>query len=180
MKIYFKAYIRLYGITLTDLITYSLHPSLLPVGANSNGTPSRWWRPAVSPSARSHCCSRAAGEIIHWGFSYQRTWLLILPWDNGHRCWLKGSCRLQRLSSARWWAWETLSIVTKMRECEDWRTLCYSLYLGCRLARPPGGRDEQPVVNWRKAFLSAPVIPTWQIKHLHFILFNHDDIHLQI
>ena len=117
MKIYFKAYIRLYGITLTDLITYSLHPSLLLVGPNSNGTPSRWWRPAVSPSARSHCCSRAAGEIIHWGFSYQRTWLLIIPWDNGHRCWLKGSCRLQRLSSARWWAWETL-----LPRCENART----------------------------------------------------------
>ena len=24
-----------------------------------------------------------------------------------------------------------------------------SIYLGWRLARPPGGREEQPVVNWK-------------------------------
>ena len=28
------------------------------------------------------------------------------------------------------------------------------------LAKPPGGREEHPVVNWRKAFLSASVIST--------------------
>lgn len=30
---------------------------------------------------------------------------------------------------------------------------------GCRLARPPGGSVEQPVVNWRNAFLSSDDIP---------------------
>ena len=28
------------------------------------------------------------------------------------------------------------------------------------MAKPPGGREEHPVVNWRNAFLSAPVIST--------------------
>ena len=39
-------------------------------------------------------------------------------------------------------------------------------YLGCRLARPPGGRDEHPVVNCRNAFLSAPVIDTKTLTNL--------------
>lgn len=30
---------------------------------------------------------------------------------------------------------------------------------GCRLARPPGGSVEQPVVNCRNAFLSSDDIP---------------------
>lgn len=30
---------------------------------------------------------------------------------------------------------------------------------GCRLARPPGGSVEQPVVNCRKAFLSSEDMP---------------------
>ncbi|TNN87392.1 hypothetical protein EYF80_002593 [Liparis tanakae] len=30
---------------------------------------------------------------------------------------------------------------------------------GCRLARPPGGSVEQPVVNWRNAFRSSDDIP---------------------
>ena len=33
-------------------------------------------------------------------------------------------------------------------------------YLGWRLARAPGGREEQPMVNCMKAFLSVPLIST--------------------
>lgn len=32
--------------------------------------------------------------------------------------------------------------------------------LGCKLAKPPGGNDEQPVANWRNDLRSSPVIPT--------------------
>ena len=42
----------------------------------------------------------------------------------------------------------------------------FNPYLGCRLASPPGGREEHPVVNCRKAFLSSPVIDTKTLTNL--------------
>lgn len=38
--------------------------------------------------------------------------------------------------------------------------------LGCRLASPPGGRVEQPVVNCRNAFLSSDDMPHKTLTNL--------------
>lgn len=38
--------------------------------------------------------------------------------------------------------------------------------LGCRLASPPGGRVEQPVVNCRNAFLSSEDMPHKTLTNL--------------
>ena len=47
------------------------------------------------------------------------------------------------------------------KNIQSHRTLRTTVSRGCKLARPPGGREEQPVVNCRKALRSSAV--KWDI-----------------